>query len=145
MSMEANKTLVRQYLEEVVSQGSMAAADQLVAADVIFSSPYTPEPTRDLASFKQMIAGLHAAFPDMRLVEEEAVAEGDKVMSRWVVRGTHTGEFMGLAPTGRQFAITGMSIYRIAGGKIAEGWVNDDSLGMLQQLGIIPTPEQVAA
>lgn len=145
MSIEENKALVRQYLEEVVSQGSMAAADQLVAADVVFSSPYTPEPTRDLAGFKQMIAGLHAAFPDMRLIEEDVAAEGDKVASRWVARGTHKGEFMGLPPTGRQFAITGMSIYRIAGGKIAEGWVNDDSLGMLQQLGVIPAPEPAAA
>lgn len=142
MTTADNKALVRRYLEEVVSRGNLAAADQLVAADVVFTSPYTPEPIRDLAGFKQMIGGLHSAFPDMRLDEEDVIAEGDRVASRWVVRGTHQGEFMGLPPTGRQFAITGMSIYRIAGGKIVEGWVNDDSLGMLQQLGVIPAPEQ---
>jgi len=139
---EENKALVRKYLEEVVSRGNMVVADQLVASNVVFTSPYTPQPIRDLAGFKQMITMLHASFPDLRIHEEDLIAEGDKVVSRWVARGTQQGEFMGFSSTGKQFAITGISIYRIADGKIVEGWVNDDSLGMMQQLGIIPQPGQ---
>lgn len=138
MSTAEHKALVHQYFERVVNGNDRAAAEELVAADLVFTSPYTPQPTRDRESFLQMIGMLHAAFPDIKLVEEDAIAEGDTVATRWHVQGTHQGPFMGMPPTGRQFRITGMSIYRVAGGKIVAGWVNDDSLGMLQQLGAIP-------
>ncbi|HEX2092698.1 MAG TPA: ester cyclase, partial [Longimicrobiaceae bacterium] len=89
------------------------------------------------------IGGLHAGFPDMRLEEEAVVAEGDLVASRWTVSGTHTGPFAGLPPSGNRFSITGMSFYRVVDGKIVEGWVNDDNLGMARQLGALPSPEPV--
>ncbi|HVL55290.1 MAG TPA: ester cyclase [Burkholderiaceae bacterium] len=137
-STEANKALVRAYLDLVVSGGDLAAAERYVAEDVVFASPYTPEPARGIQAFGQMIAGLHAAFPDMKLTEQAAVAEGDLVATRWHVGGTHRGAaFAGLPPSGRRFHISGMSFYRIESGKIVEGWVNDDSLGMLRQLGAI--------
>ncbi len=139
---EQNKTLVRRYLDEVVSQGNLAKADEFVGQDLIFTSPYTPEPIHGIEGFKQMIGMLHVAFPDLRITEEAVIAEGDVVASRWFATGTHQGEFMGAGPSGRQFKISGMSIYRIAEGKIVEGWVNDDSLRMLQQLGLLPVPEQ---
>jgi steroid delta-isomerase-like uncharacterized protein len=145
MSAEQNKAIVRRYFEQVVNGNDRAAAEQLVAPDLVFTSPYTPAPTRDRASFLGMIGMLHAAFPDLTLVERDAVAEGDRVATRWTVSGTHRGEFMGLPATGRRFTITGMSIYRVAGGKIVEGWVNDDSLGMLQQLGALPAPGEAPA
>lgn len=72
-----------------------------------------------------MIQMLHVAFPDMRLTEQDIIAEGDRVASRWIVSGTHQGDFMGHRPSGRRYEITGMSIYRLHDGKIAEGWVND--------------------
>jgi steroid delta-isomerase-like uncharacterized protein len=135
-----NKTLVRRYLEEVVSQGNLSKADEFMQPNLVFTSPYTPEPIHGLEGFKQMIQMLRAAFPDLRITEEAALAEEDTVATRWFASGTHQGDFMGAAPSGRHFKISGMSIYRIANGKIVEGWVNDDSLGMLQQLGLIPTP-----
>lgn len=73
------KAVVREYLERVVSGGDLDRADELVAEDLVSTSPYTPEPTRDRAGFKAMIGGLHAAFPDLRLVEQETIAEGDLV------------------------------------------------------------------
>ena len=71
---------------------------------------------------------------------EDQIADGDKVASRWIARGTNTGAFMGMPPTGKQVTIAGMLIVRVAGGKMVESWVNFDALGMLQQLGVVPAP-----
>ena len=136
---ESPRSVVHRYLEQAVSGGDSAAIDALVAPDVVFTSPYTPEPIRGIEGFRQMIAMLHAAFPDLRIHEAEALAEGETVASRWTATGTHRGEFMGAPPTGRSFRITGISMYRVRGGRIAEGWVNDDSLGMMRQLGLLPS------
>jgi steroid delta-isomerase-like uncharacterized protein len=139
MSSDADKLIVRRYLEEYVSGGDSAVADELVEQGIVFASPYTPEAVRGIASFKEMIGGLRASFPDLRIVEEELIAEGELVAARWVASGTHTGAlFAGLEASGRRFEISGMSFYRVRGGKIVEGWVNDDSLAMLTQLGAIP-------
>lgn len=138
MSPEENKALVSMYLKEVVSEGNVERANEFVAEDLVFTSPYTPEPTRSAGDFKRMIGTLHAVFPDMRLTEEATLCEGDLVASRWTVRGTHRGKFMGAPPSGNRVTITGMSMYRISDGKIAEGWVSDDALSpeVLQLLGV---------
>jgi len=140
MSIDQNKTIVRRYLEEAVSQGNISAMERYVSPDIVFTSPYTPQPIHGIEGFKQMIGLLHTAFPDLKIHEEDALCEGNTVATRWFATGTHRGDFMGHKPSGRQFKISGQSIYRIKDGKIVEGWVNDDSLGMLQQLGIIPIP-----
>jgi predicted ester cyclase len=88
---------------------------------------------------KQGLTRAQAAFSDISITVEDQIAEGDKVVSRWTIRGTHKGEYMGIAPTGKQVTITGISIYRIEKGKIVEDWANSDMLGMLQQLGAIPS------
>jgi steroid delta-isomerase-like uncharacterized protein len=82
---------------------------------------------------------MRAAFPDTRMTIEDEIAEGDKVVIRWTIRGTHKGEYMGIAPTGKEVTVTGISVYRIERGKIVEDWSNNDMLGMLQQLGAIPS------
>src|SRR5919109_2550795 len=125
MSTEHNKALVRRYFEHVVNKVDRAAAEQLVASGLVFHSPYTPQPTRDRDSFLGMLSAVHAAFPDFNLVDHDLIAEGDRVASRWTVYGTHQGELAGAPPTGRKLAISGLSIYRIADGKIVEGWVQD--------------------
>jgi predicted ester cyclase len=76
---------------------------------------------------------------------EDQIAEGDKVASRWTMRGTHTGELLGIAPTGKQATMTGIVISRLAGSTIAEEWENFDQLGLLQQLGVIPSPAEAGA
>lgn len=141
MSRQSPTDVVRRYLTEVVSGGRMELADQLIAPDVAFTSPYTPEPLHSREGLIAMLSYLHAAFPDFLLREEASLAEGELVASRWVAGGTHTGaEFNGLPADGRRFEITGMSVYRVADGRIVEGWVNDDTLGMASQLGLVPEP-----
>lgn len=133
------KTIVQRYLKEAVSGGHVAAIEAYVSPQIVFTSPYTPQPVQGLEGFKQMIGMLNSAFLDFKVEEEEAIAEGDTVATRWVASGTHTGgDFLGHPPSGRSFRISGMSLYRVQDGKIVAGWVNDDSLGMLQQLGLLP-------
>ncbi len=137
------KTIVQRYLKEAVSGGNMQALDAYVSPQVVFTSPYTPEPIHGIEGFKQMIGMLNAAFPDFKVEEEEAIAEGDTVATRWFASGTHTGsEFLGHPASGCAFHIAGLSLYKVQEGKIVTGWINDDNLGMLQQLGLLPVPAQ---
>jgi predicted ester cyclase len=89
---------------------------------------------------KQLINLYRAAFPDFHMTFEDQIAEGDKVASRWTMRGTHTGDLLGIGPTGKQGTMTGIVISRLAGHTIAEEWENFDQLGLLQQLGVMPRP-----
>lgn len=123
--------LLHRYFEEVVNHVDRTAAEQLVAPDLVFSSPYTPTPTHDRESFLDMLAAVHAALPDFRLVDHATIAQGDLVASRWTVYGTHLGRLGPFAPTGKRLEISGLSMYRIAEGKIVEGWVQDDTLQLL--------------
>jgi steroid delta-isomerase-like uncharacterized protein len=130
-STEAHKALLRRYFERVVNAVDRAAAEELVAPDLVFTSPYTPQPTRDRESFLGMLAAVHAAMPDFKLVDHEMIAERDLVASRWTVYGTHRGQLGPFAPTGKRLEISGLSLYRIRDGKVVEGWVQDDTLTLL--------------
>jgi steroid delta-isomerase-like uncharacterized protein len=141
---EQNKTIVRRYWEEVWNKGNFAVVDELIAADFDgHPLPSDPDFGRGPAGQKQLVSMYRTAFPDVRMAIEDMTAEGDRVVVRWTARGTNTGEMMGMPATGKPARVTGMFVNRIAAGKIAEGWGNFDALGMLQQLGVIPTPEPV--
>jgi steroid delta-isomerase-like uncharacterized protein len=131
MSPEEHKALVRRYIERVVNAVDRAAAEELVATDLVFTSPYTPEPARGRESFLDMLNVVHTAIPDFNLAEHDMLAEGDEVATRWTVYGTHLGQLGPFAPTGKPLAISGLSIYRIANGKVAEGWVEDNTMQLL--------------
>jgi len=134
---EANKEFARRVFEEVLNQGNLELIDEFFATDYIFHDPTTPGVIgRD--GLKQLFSGLLAAIPDAHYTVEAQIAEGDKVVTRWTFRGTQTGEFMGIPPTGKQVTGTGILIARIADGKIVEDWESRDDLGMMQQLGVIP-------
>ncbi len=139
MSTEENKALVRRWGEEVWGKGNLAAIDELLAADIVFNYP-PPGVAPNREAYKQTVTMYHVALPDIQYTVEDMIAEGDKVAVRWTGRGTQKGEFMGIAPTGKQVTITGNSILRIAGGKIVEEWTEEDILGVLQQLGVFPPP-----
>jgi steroid delta-isomerase-like uncharacterized protein len=144
MSTEQNKTLVRRYWEEVWNKGNLAVADELIASDFDgHPQPSDPDFGRGPAGQKQLVGMYRTAFPDVRMTIEDMTAEGDRVVLRWTARGTQTGAFMEIAATGKPTTVTGMVLNRLAAGKIAEGWGNFDALGMMQQLGVIPTPEPV--
>jgi steroid delta-isomerase-like uncharacterized protein len=146
MSTEQNKTIVRRYWEEVWNQGNLAVVDELIATDFDgHPAPSDADFGRGPAGQKQLVGLYAGAFPDMRMTIDDMAADGDRVVLRWTARGTNTGEMMGMPATGKRATVTGIVINRLAGGKIVEGWTNFDALGMLQQLGVIPTPEQVRA
>ena len=143
MPAEANKDVVRRFIG-AVNGGDLAAVEALLAPDYLDHSlpPGTPP---DRAGFLRFLAGCRRTFPDARWTTEDLLAEGDKVAGRVTFRGTHRGELLGIPPTGKAVAIGGIGIYRVAGGRIAEGWVQRDLLGLLQQLGAIPAPGQLGA
>ena len=136
MSTETNKTLVRRFYEEGFNQRNLALVDELCTSDHLFHN--TPTTLHGREEFKQLLSVYLTAFPDARFFVEDAIAEGDRVASRYTFRGTHQGELMGIPPTGKHVTVTGIIINRIAGGKSVEGWLNFDALGLLQQLGVVP-------
>jgi steroid delta-isomerase-like uncharacterized protein len=146
MSTEDNKALARRFHEEIFSQGNITLIDEICDANWTYHDPGDPQGTwpRGPQGARQLINLYRTAFPDLQFTYEDQVAEGDKVVSRWTVRGTHKGELMGIPPTGKQTTVTGITIMRIADGKIAEDWANFDALGMLQQFGVIPAPGQAS-
>jgi len=137
MSIDENKAIARRWNDEVWSKGSLAAVDELLAADFVFNYP-TPGAAPDREGYKQTVTSLCAPFADIKCTTDDMVAEGDKVAVRWTWRGTHKGEFMGIAPTGKEVTVTGICILHIVGGKIVEDWGQMDNLGMMQQLGVFP-------
>ena len=133
---EENKSVIRRLLQEVWNQGNVDTIDEIVATDYVDHTPAADIPGRE--AFKQLVKGFHVAFPDIRFTLEDLIAEGDKVVARWAASGTHRGDLMGIAPTGKQMMVTGVHMYRLADGKLVERWGNWDQLGMLQRLGVIP-------
>jgi steroid delta-isomerase-like uncharacterized protein len=137
MDADEHKGILRRALD-VWNSGDLAALDGLFAPGVVMHLRGRPDVT-GLDAYRAYLVALRAAFPDQQWLPEELVAEGDKVVLLWTLRGTHRGALMGTAPTGRAVTVTGISAYRIADGKVAEIWVQSDTLGLLQQLGAIPT------
>jgi steroid delta-isomerase-like uncharacterized protein len=143
MSQE-NKALVQRFVEEAFNRGNLNVVDEVYAPSFISHDPAAPEEERSPEYAKQFVGMYRSAFPDGHAVVEDLISEGDRVAYRWTYRGTHQGELMGIAPTGKQVTITGITIYRISGGKVEEEWNNFDQLGLLQQIGVAPTPEEAA-
>ena len=129
-----NRDLARRFFEEVWNQGDEAAIDRYIATDAAGNDP-TFGAGRD--AFRAQWRKWRAAFPDLHFAVEDLVAEGDKVVTRWTLTGTHQGEFLGIAPTGRAVSVAGMSLDRVAAGQIAEGFDAWDELGLHRQLGAI--------
>jgi len=143
-SVEENKTLVRRHWEEASRRGLQAVLDEFLAPDVVSHPPgsASPAPVYGVEAWKRFTAAQFGAFPDLAVTVEDLIAEGDTVGARVTARGTHAGELMGLPPTGRRVTFSGMEVFRIADGKILEQWGEFDGLGLMQQLGVVPTPEQ---
>jgi steroid delta-isomerase-like uncharacterized protein len=145
MSTEQNKATVRAWVEAAWNQGNLSMADGLYAADYVYHDPASPTEVRGVEGIKGLVTMYRTAMPDLRFTIEDMIAEGDKVVWRWTVRGTHRGPLMGIPATGRSGTVTGIIITRFANGKWQEDYNNWDTLGMLQQFGVIPTPEPATA
>ena len=140
MSPEQNKAVVRRFYDEVITQQRLDILDQ-VLGDPYVSHDLPSDPTA-LARF---IRGFHAAFPDGQMVIEQVIAEGDTVAMRGTFRGTQTGQFQGIPPTGKAVTVPAQDMYRLADGKIVEHWGGPNLLRLLQQLDVIPTPTDASA
>src|SRR5215203_4305476 len=143
---EENKVLTRRSWE-IVTEGNLDTLEdalaEVYAEDIVLHEP--DEDVRGVEGLKQFVTMIRSAIPDLRITLEEDIAEGDKVVSRWRAQGTHQGELMGIAPMGNRVIITGITIHRIEEGKIVEEWENWDALGLMQQIGAIPSPEETQA
>jgi len=132
--LEENKAIVRRCMEEL-DKGNWAIFNELLTPDYVYHEPGRSF-TRDES--EQFMRSLRVAFPDGRVTIEEMIAEGDKVVTRYTSSGTHKGEFMGIAATGKKVVVTGIVITRVDKGKIAEDWEEFDAMGFMVQLGAIP-------
>jgi steroid delta-isomerase-like uncharacterized protein len=143
MSAEEIKALERRWFEEwnKGKAAAMAVIDELCATDYVVHSG-TGEDIHGLKDFKQSYSEFFSAVPDIHFTIEDMVVEGDKAAVRFTFTGTHKGEFRGIPPTNKKVTVWGISIDRIAGGKFVESWERYDTLGLMQQLGLVPTPGQ---
>jgi steroid delta-isomerase-like uncharacterized protein len=137
MSIEENKALVRREYEQGVNRGDFDVRNEVLASNYVGHFPGAP-PIQGINAFKEFTSAFFTAFPDLHTTIEDLIAEGDKVAVRQTWRGTHTGNFQGIPPTGKQVTFTSREVYHVTGGKLAEEWVELDMLGLLQQLGVIP-------
>ena len=138
---EENKAIVRRVIDEVLNgKGNLDVADELFAPDYVGHNLASSEDTRGPEGVKGFASMFRSAFPDIHFSVEDQVTEGDKVVTRWRGSGTHQGDLFGIPPTGNRVSFVSITINRIEGSKVAEEWQIFDALGMMQQLGAIPSP-----
>jgi steroid delta-isomerase-like uncharacterized protein len=134
---KANITIVRKFFEVGPSKGDLAAADALLHPEFSLHTPL-PTPGPGIEAMNNVITTCRAAFHGLQVTIDDTMADADKVTARFTARGIHKGEFMGLPPTGKAITMTGIEIFHIKGGKIAELWGEANLMGLMQQLGILP-------
>ena len=141
MSVEENKTIARRFNDEVWDGGDEAALDELFAEDAVDHGAIPGQPP-GREGHKYQLNLFRTAFPDLHVTSEDIFSEGDKVAYRWTGRGTHQGELMGIAPTGKEVTFRGIDVLRIAEGKVVERWSEYNALEAMQQMGVVPGLEQ---
>ena len=144
MSTEENKAIVRRMTEEVYNQGTIERIDHFFAASYVHHDPASPH-VRDRDGLKEVLRAFHTGCPDLHITIDELLAEGDTVTKRWTYHATHTGDLSGMLPTGKRIMMSGLELFRLANGKIAECWLGYDNLSLMRQLGVIPAPEQAVS
>ena len=135
MKLEQNKAIVRDYLNEIVNKANMSAFDTFFAEDVVFNE------TRNFREqYAALMQPIRSAFPDHRLIVQDQIAEGDKVVTRVTIHGTHSGAFNGIPATGKQVEWSGIAMDRIANGKVVEMWHVQNMAKLMQQIATKPPP-----
>ena len=138
MSEQHNKQIVDEFIQALFTRGELDAVDRYLSPDFVNHDPTFPDEAGDRESMRSAGEVIRAAFPDWRSDLEELIASGDKVVERFTASGTHEGELMAIAPTGRTVTLPGINVFRLADGKIVERWGKLDMLGFMRQLGAIP-------
>jgi steroid delta-isomerase-like uncharacterized protein len=144
MGTDENKAVAPRSIEGIWNKGDLGVVQELLASGYVHHVAGA-ETVQSSEGMGQFVTAFRSAFPDLTFTIEDQIAEEDKVLTCWTGRGTHQGELQGIAPTGKQITITGMTLERIVNGKVMEGWAEFDALGMMQQLGVIPVPEQATS
>lgn len=139
MSIEENKAIVRRFYDALLNEKSLDRLDEFVAQDYIDHAAL-PGQAPGLEGAKQRWAMWLTAVPDLRSTINDMFGEGDRVLARWTGEGTHQGRLLGIPPSGRHLRFGGMSIFRVAEGKVAEQWEELDKVNLMQQLGVLPEP-----
>jgi steroid delta-isomerase-like uncharacterized protein len=137
MSVEGNKVMVRTYIDQVWNDGRLDRFEEFVSPDVV---PHSGPAVTNSEGMKQFLATIRTAFPDIRFTLDDELAVDGKVVHRWTISGTHQGEFLGIPASGKNLVWSGITIFRLSGGKIVEYWAQSDNVGMMQQFGIAPAP-----
>lgn len=139
------KKLSRRILEEVWNNKDVNAIDEMIASEFVQHDPQSPVGVRGIEGYKQFVRYYLNAFPDCHFTVNDQIFEGQIVVTRWTVACTHTGNLGTIPATGRRASVTGITWSRIENGKFVESWTNWDTLGMMQQLELVPAPAQQAA
>lgn len=145
MPVEQDKALVRRFVEEIFNRGNMSVVDEFFAPDFVEHEELPAGIPNDREGVIQLTTMLRSAFPDFKATIDDIITEGNKVVIRMTWRGTQEGEFMGVPPSGKSVSVGVIDIIRIGDGKFVEHWGQMDSMGMMQQLGAIPAPEESGA
>src|SRR5271165_4698247 len=138
MSIEPNKVIMHRFTEFINTAGEKLAAE-LISPNAIFHLPGRSEPLKGPAGYLAIIGMMRGGFPDIQWTLEDMIAEGDRVAARFTMRGTHQGTFFGVPPTGEKIEVTAMNFYHLSGGQFVEEHGQPDLLGLLQQIGAIPS------
>lgn len=142
MSTEENKAIARRWSEELFNQGDLVVADEIVAPTYRRHDPGASFAVEGPEGVKRLVSMLRAQMPDLHIIIEDVIAEGDKVVTRYTNTTTDTSGFNGSAPTGKQSKVTAIQIFHMVDGKIVESWVNRDDLGVLLQRSVVSLPGQ---
>ncbi|HEY4397602.1 MAG TPA: ester cyclase [Acidimicrobiia bacterium] len=134
-----NQAIVRRFIEEYQSNGDVSVAEEILADEFVDHSRFGPFPP-DREGVKQLFAALRAAFPDLHAVIHDQSADGDRVWTRKTFHGTNDGEFMGAPPTGKKVSFDVIDVVRVRDGRFVDHWNVVDALGLMQQLGAVPSP-----
>ena len=133
-----NAAIARQWFEQFWNQKNFDTIEKLVAPNCRLHGHADNDAVVGMAEFRQFAQALQKAFPDIRIEVEETISEGDRTVARWVSRGTHRSDFMGIPASGKTIVVRGTSVIRFADGKMVESWDNWDKFGMLQAIGALP-------
>lgn len=141
MSVEQNKVVARRVHEEIFMRGDLHVADEIFAPNARFHGPDWAPGATGPEVIKEDARTYRSAFRIDALTRDDEIAEGDLVVHRWTFTGTHVGDLGGIKPTGRQVTASGIDILRVQGGRITEFWQQWDQMGLMQQLGAVPSAQ----
>jgi steroid delta-isomerase-like uncharacterized protein len=133
-----NATTAKRFIEEVLGTGDWSSAGDVLTDDVVLHHPSSPEPIRGREAVQGFLGMFRAGMPDLTLAVEDVAAGDDRGAARWTAQGTHTADMFGIPATNKRLSIHGISFFRFDDGKIAEDWVEENTLSVLQQLGVVP-------